>query len=128
IQAAVEEALAEANLSSDVSRSGLTLSVASCDGRAAGAAAAARARLGVAIEREGLIVAAHERFFLTPAERRLVPMLGHTTLWTLKDAAWKTLVSGLTEPSGTAELELLFGPRGDVSVAIVAGIAVSLRA
>lgn len=104
---------------------GLTLSAATLDGYAVAAAAPADVLVGVALERDGWISAAHERFFLTAAERRAVSVVGRTALWTLKAAAWKALAASAVDRP--PDLELLLDPSGAVRLATLRGEGISLR-
>jgi 4'-phosphopantetheinyl transferase EntD len=60
-------------------------------GRAVAAAHPAPRALGIDLERSGAVPRGLERLFLGPAERCLLERHDATTLWALKEAAWKTL-------------------------------------
>jgi hypothetical protein len=104
----------------------LTISLSTCDGRAAATAGPLSMRVGVELERLGSITPAYERFFLSRAERRIVSTIGHTAFWALKGAAWKALRSGDQPPEG--ELELLFDANGQLRIASLGEETVSMRA
>lgn len=89
------------------------LSVAHAAGRAAAVASAGRGRVGIDLEREGSIHPSHARYFLTRAERSLVRRFGITTLWVLKEAAWKAL--GLDDATPFTAVELCADPQGEIT-------------
>lgn len=84
----------------------LLLSIAHRDGRAAATAAAGGSRVGVDLEREGVVERSELRLFLSEEEREQALDLDPTTLWTLKEAAWKALGVRRTDPFHS--LALLF--------------------
>jgi len=90
----------------------LTVSISHVAGRAAAVAAPAPSRVGIDLERAGAVRPAQARYFLTRAERRLARRLGLTTLWTLKEAAWKAL--GADDATPFAALEVHADPHGGV--------------
>lgn len=89
-------------------RTGLSVSLAHCDGRAVAAACWAPARIGVDVERHKRIDDSKVRLFLGPDERAEVraevPELDATTLWTLKEASWKAMMIPRSIPFHALEL------------------------
>jgi 4'-phosphopantetheinyl transferase EntD len=83
------------------------VSIAHRDGHAIAAAGRAGFCIGVDIERTGSIEAAELRMFATPLERSAG--VEPTTLWILKEAAWKALVCPITLPLQSLQLELTRG-------------------
>ena len=69
----------------------LSLSLTHRDGLAAAMVAPAPARIGIDLEREHAIAPDHARYFLSPRERNSLGTLSHSTMWALKEAAWKAL-------------------------------------
>ena len=69
----------------------LALSLTHRDGLAAAMVAPAPARIGIDLEREHAIAPDHARFFLSARERDSVGTLSLSTMWALKEAAWKAL-------------------------------------
>lgn len=61
------------------------------DGRAAAIAAPAGTRIGIDFERLDAVRPEHQRYFLSADERRAALGTHGTTLWALKEAAWKAL-------------------------------------
>lgn len=82
----------------------VTVSLAHVAGRAAAVAAPGRVRLGVDLERAGAVHPDHARYFLTAVERRLARRLTLTTLWALKEAAWKALALNPATPFTALQL------------------------
>ena len=91
---------------------GLVLSLSHCEGRAAAVAAPRSTRVGIDLERDGRMHAEHERYFLTPAERRAARRHDSVALWALKEAAWKALELASDVPF--KDLELGFDADGSV--------------
>ena len=85
------------------------VSLAHAAGRAAAVASVGPGRVGIDLERAASIHPAHARYFLTRAERSLVRRFGITTLWALKEAAWKALRLG--DATVFSALELRANPR-----------------
>src|SRR5688500_16877856 len=83
----------------------LSISLSHADGHAIAAAAEHPARIGVDLEREGQISAAHAHYFLSARERRTQGARTLTELWALKESAWKALGCGDSTPF--ADLELI---------------------
>ena len=88
----------------------VSVSLAHSAGHAIAGAASHPARIGVDLERQGSIDAAHIRYFLVPREQEQLGRLSVTDLWTLKEAAWKAL--GLDDTIPFTRLELLFDADG----------------
>ena len=88
----------------------LSISLAHADGHAIAAAAEHPARIGVDLERDGQVAAAHARYFLSARERRTQGTRSLTELWALKESAWKALGCGDSTPF--ADLELVFDAGG----------------
>lgn len=88
-------------------------------GRAAAAATAARGGLGVDLELRDQVHPAHDRYYLSPAERQRAGAYGLTTLWTLKEAAWKALRCTATVPFTALQLE--FDAAGAVAAVSLCG-------
>ena len=82
----------------------LSISLAHADGHAIAAAAEHPARIGVDLEREGQISAAHAHYFLSARERRMRGPRTLTELWALKESAWKALGCGDSTPFAGLEL------------------------
>lgn len=104
----------------------LTLSLAHRDGRAAAVAARPGVRIGVDVERLGAIPVAHERYFLTPAERLGASTRDAAELWTLKEAAWKAL--GCDPSMPFSAIELRFDGRGALRALQLQGATLPARA
>lgn len=83
-----------------------SLSISHRDGRAAAVADPAARRVGVDMERAGAVPPGTERYFLSETEREALSFTDATTLWSMKEAAWKAL--GCTDASPFASLELRF--------------------
>lgn len=90
----------------------LSISLAHADGYAIAAATAHPARIGVDLEREGRIPAAHAHYFLSERERRTQGARTLTELWALKESAWKAL--GCSDSTPFAELELVADRSGTI--------------
>ncbi len=80
------------------------LSLAHRDGRGVAAAGSPGARIGVDLERAGSVSPCHRHFFASDEE------LAHgpddvTSLWVLKEAAWKALKLDVSRPLRCLELE-----------------------
>ena len=88
----------------------LSISLSHADGHAIAAAAEHPARIGVDLEREGQISAAHAHYFLSARERRTQGARTLTELWALKESAWKALGCGDSTPF--ADLELISDASG----------------
>jgi 4'-phosphopantetheinyl transferase EntD len=84
-----------------------TISIAHRDGHAIAAAGRGGNCIGVDIERADSVEAAQLRMFATPAERN--SGVEPTTLWVLKEAAWKALVCPSTMPFQSLQLEFSRG-------------------
>lgn len=67
-----------------------SLSLAHCDGRGVAVASSPGARIGVDLERAGSVSTCHRRFFSSDDELARGPD-DVTSLWVLKEAAWKAL-------------------------------------
>lgn len=92
---------------SDAGEPRYTLAIAHSRGRAVAAAAPRGARIGVDLERDGGVSTAEVRYFAGPDEiRDGVPP---TTLWALKEAAWKAIGPGEATPFRALRLELRGG-------------------
>jgi 4'-phosphopantetheinyl transferase EntD len=89
----------------DVGRLAPVLSLTHAGGRAAAIAAPAGARVGIDLEREDAVHPDHARYFLTPRERvaRTLPL---SSLWALKEAAWKALALGADVAFQSLELDV----------------------
>lgn len=87
------------------------------DGQAAATAHVQR-RVGIDLERVGSVHPRHARYFLTQQER-LDAVHDLTTLWCLKEAAWKALECEGTTPFTALELE--FGRHGDLRAVLLDG-------
>lgn len=74
------------------------LSISHRDDRAVAAAAPARLRVGVDLERSGSIPRSHARYFLAPSEMRFASDTDVTVLSSLKEATWKALRLGRGVP------------------------------
>ena len=88
----------------------LSISLAHAEGHAIAAAAPHPARIGVDLEREGGIPAAHAHYFLSRRERREQGARTLTELWALKESAWKAL--GCEDSTPFADLELVIDASG----------------
>jgi phosphopantetheinyl transferase (holo-ACP synthase) len=88
-------------------------------GRAAAAATTARGGLGVDLELTDQVGPAHAGYYLSPAERERAGVYSLTTLWTLKEAAWKALQCDATVPFTALQLE--FDGSGAVVAVSLAG-------
>ena len=84
----------------------LALSITHCDGRAAAAVGAEWVRLGVDLERRGGVAPRRQSYFLSAAERARAGVMDTTSLWALKEAAWKALGCGDELPFRALELRL----------------------
>ena len=104
----------------------MTVSLAHRDGRAAAVAARPGSRVGVDVERVGAIPVAHERYFLSPAERSSAGTRGAAELWALKEAAWKAL--GCDESMPFSAIQLRFGGGGALRALSFQGVTVEARA
>lgn len=104
----------------------VTVSLAHRDGRAAAVAARPGSRVGVDVERVGAIPVAHERYFLTPAERAGAGTRDASEMWALKEAAWKAL--GCDESMPFSAIQLCFGRRGALRAITLQGVTVAARA
>ncbi|MGH7480560.1 MAG: 4'-phosphopantetheinyl transferase family protein [Longimicrobiales bacterium] len=69
----------------------ISLSLTHRLGRALAAAAPAGTRVGIDLEREGVVPAGAERLFMADAERPLLDRHDAAAIWALKEAAWKAL-------------------------------------
>ena len=76
----------------------VALSVAHRDGRGVAIAARGALRLGVDFERARSVSPDHARYFLSPRERETWEGTDLTTLWAIKEAAWKALRCGHETP------------------------------
>lgn len=81
----------------------LTLSLSHRDGRSAAAAAGPGVRVGVDVERMASIAYDHLRYFATEDERRFGPR-SSSSLWALKEAAWKAMDMAPESPFHALEL------------------------
>ena len=79
------------------------VSIAHGDGHAAAVVADAGARVGIDIERVGSVNPAEVRMFAAQVER--VGEIDATTLWVLKEAAWKALKCARDTPFHSVQLE-----------------------
>ncbi|HSJ23404.1 MAG TPA: 4'-phosphopantetheinyl transferase superfamily protein [Longimicrobiales bacterium] len=90
------------------------VSITHSGGCAAAAAVPSGWLVGIDMERAGSVDDSETRFFLSRRERLELDRFDATTLWCLKEAAWKAL-----ECDGTVafkELELRFGADGGLHV------------
>lgn len=90
----------------------LALSLTHRDGLAAAMAATAPARIGIDLEREDAIAPDHARYFLTTHEQDALGRLSLSTLWALKEAAWKAL--SLNDDVAFHDLELHVDSLGEL--------------
>lgn len=104
----------------------VTVSLAHRDGRAAAAAARPGVRIGVDVERLGAVPVAHERYFLTPAERLGARTREAAELWALKEAAWKAL--GCDPSMPFSAIRLRFDGRGALRALELSGVTLPARA
>ncbi len=81
----------------------LSLSLSHCDGRSAAVAASAGMRVGVDVERMASIAYDHLRYFATEDERSCGPR-SSSSLWALKEAAWKAMDMAPESPFHALEL------------------------
>jgi 4'-phosphopantetheinyl transferase EntD len=82
-----------------------SLSLSHTDGAVAAAASLPGWRVGVDIERVGRVAAHEARYFLTERELPQLRTTDATTLWCLKEAAWKALECGADVPFSALELK-----------------------
>lgn len=104
----------------------MALSITHSAGRAVAAAARRSARIGVDLERCGSVRRDQLRYFLTPAERRGGERHSPTTLWVLKEAAWKAL--GCNAQTPFSAVALRFDERGCVTAVSRDGRTIGVRA
>jgi 4'-phosphopantetheinyl transferase EntD len=98
------------------------LSIAHSGGRAVAAAASGAGRIGVDLERGGAVACHQLRLFASPQECALG--IEPTTLWTLKEAAWKAFSCDATTPfhaltiaavdATLSATRVVFALRGDI--------------
>jgi 4'-phosphopantetheinyl transferase EntD len=88
---------------------GVSLSIAHRDGRAAAAACAAPDRIGVDLERAGSVGRSDLTRFMSARELARCGGLDATVLWTIKEAAWKALVLPRVAPFAALELVCVRG-------------------
>lgn len=104
----------------------IALSITHSAGRAVAAAAHRSTRVGVDVERCGAVRGDQLRYFLTPVERRAGEGHSPTTLWVLKEAAWKALGCDAQTPFGA--VALCFDRRGCVTAVSGDGRRIDVRA
>ena len=104
----------------------LALSLTHRDGLAAAMVATAPARIGIDLEREDAIDPAHARYFLTPRERVSVRRHSLSTLWAIKEAAWKAL--SLNDDVAFHGLELHLDSLGELRAVSAHGSCHAARA
>jgi 4'-phosphopantetheinyl transferase EntD len=83
----------------------VSVSVSHRLGRAVAVAIPGRVRLGIDLEWRGAVPLGLERLYLSAAERPLLRRHDATTLWALKEAAWKALELDAAEPFHSLQLE-----------------------
>ncbi len=104
----------------------VALSITHSAGRAVAAAARPSTRVGVDLERCRTVRSRQLRYFLTSTERRDGARHSPTTLWVLKEAAWKALgCDGRTPFSAVA---LCFDPSGRLTAVSHDGRTIDVRA
>ncbi len=106
--------------------SDISLSISHKNGRALAAAARSHVSLGVDLECTSAIDPMHARYFLSPRERTARNATALTTMWVLKEAAWKALRCSSDMP--LTALELAFDDRGGVRGVILCGVPHRARA
>lgn len=82
----------------------VSLSVSHRDGRGAAVAEDEGRRVGIDLERDADLPTDSARYFATPAEVAEAGSLPLTTLWSLKEAAWKALGCGDHTPFAALRL------------------------
>ena len=82
----------------------VSLSISHRLGRAVAVAIPGRVRLGIDLEWQGAVPLGLERLYLSPSERPLLRRHDATTLWALKEAAWKALGLDAAEPFHALQL------------------------
>jgi phosphopantetheinyl transferase (holo-ACP synthase) len=82
----------------------ISLSMSHRLGRAVAVAIPGRVRLGIDLEWRGAVPLGLERLYLSAAERPLLKRQDATTLWALKEAAWKALELDAAEPFHALQL------------------------
>ena len=83
----------------------VSVSVSHRLGRAVAVAIPGRVRLGIDLEWRGAVPLGLERLYLSASERPLLRRHDATTLWALKEAAWKALELDAAEPFHALQLE-----------------------
>lgn len=96
-----------------------TLSISHRDGRAVAVADRAARRVGVDMERAGTVPPGTERYFLSETEREALSFIDATTLWSMKEAAWKAL--GCTDATPFTSLELRFDVNQRLETVLLGG-------
>ena len=104
----------------------VALSITHSAGRAVAAAAHHSTCLGLDLERCGSVRGSQLRYFLTPAERRGGKRHSPTTLWVLKEAAWKAL--GCNSQTPFSAVALHFDERECVAAVSRDGRTIGVRA
>lgn len=104
----------------------LSLSLTHRDGLAAAMVAPAPARIGIDLEREHAIAADHARYFLSARERDSLGTLSLSTMWALKEAAWKAL--SLNDDVAFHGLELHIDSLGELRAVSARGECFAARA
>jgi 4'-phosphopantetheinyl transferase EntD len=82
----------------------VSLSLSHRLGRAIAVAIPGKVRLGIDLEWRGAVPLGLERLYLSAAERPLLRRHDATTLWALKEAAWKALELDAAEPFHALQL------------------------
>ena len=100
-----------------------TLSVAHVSGRAVAAAASPGRHVGVDLEREGRVETPEVRRFAHASEQAAVA--DPTTLWALKEAAWKALQCARDVPFHALRIE--FDAAGEVCAVVLRGVRRAAR-
>ena len=103
----------------------VAISITHSAGRAAAAAAHRSIRFAVDLERCGTVKGCQLRYFLTPVERRNGARHSPTTLWVLKEAAWKAL--GCDARTPFSAVALCFDPGGRVTAVSLEGRTIGVR-
>ena len=104
----------------------LSLSLTHRDGLAAAMVAPAPARIGIDLEREHAIAPDHARYFLTARERDHLGIHTLSTMWALKEAAWKAL--SLNDDVAFHGLELHIDSLGELRAVSARGQCFAARA
>lgn len=76
-------------------------------------------RVGVEIARAGAVSPVSERHFLSADEREALAFIDATTLWSMKEAAWKAL--GCSDAAQITLLELRFDANRSLEAVLLGG-------